>query len=104
MGGCAALGPHSAWQVARTVSWPSRSGFSRRAHKEATDNIGRTPLYWAAWNGYLDLLWIPVEYYTFDAMSTAAYSHVLNLSSDFHGTKSSSDIVMAVQLSPVVCA
>ncbi|KAK3335358.1 hypothetical protein B0T19DRAFT_447035 [Cercophora scortea] len=42
-------------------------------------------------------LWIPVEYYSFDAMSTAAYSHVLNLSSDFHDSKSSSDIMMAIQ-------
>ena len=42
-------------------------------------------------------LWIPVEYYTFGALSTAAYSHVLNLSSDFHDSKSSSDIMMAIQ-------
>src|SRR3569833_2784985 len=42
-------------------------------------------------------LWLPVEYYSFDAMSTAAYSHVLRLSSDFHDSKSSSDIMMAIQ-------
>lgn len=42
-------------------------------------------------------LWIPVEYYSFDAISTASYSHVLNLSSDFHDSKSSSDIMMAIQ-------
>ncbi|KAK0734926.1 hypothetical protein B0T26DRAFT_87427 [Lasiosphaeria miniovina] len=42
-------------------------------------------------------LWIPVEYYSFGALSTAAYSHVLNLSSDFHDSKSSSDIMMAIQ-------
>jgi ABC-type transport system involved in Fe-S cluster assembly fused permease/ATPase subunit len=42
-------------------------------------------------------LWIPVEYYSFGAISTAAYSHVLNLSSDFHDSKSSSDIMMAIQ-------
>ncbi|OAA65452.1 vacuolar ABC heavy metal transporter [Niveomyces insectorum RCEF 264] len=41
-------------------------------------------------------LWIPVEFYSFGAMSTAAYSHVLNLSSDFHDSKSSSDIMMAI--------
>jgi ABC-type transport system involved in Fe-S cluster assembly fused permease/ATPase subunit len=41
-------------------------------------------------------LWIPVEYYSYDAISTAAYSHVLNLSSDFHDSKSSSDIMMAI--------
>jgi len=42
-------------------------------------------------------LWLPVEFYSFEALSTAAYSHVLNLSSDFHDTKSSSDIMMAIQ-------
>ena len=42
-------------------------------------------------------LWIPVELYSMNAMNTAAYSHVLNLSSDFHDTKSSSDIMMAIQ-------
>ncbi len=41
-------------------------------------------------------LWIPVEFYSFGALSTAAYSHVLNLSSDFHDSKSSSDIMMAI--------
>ncbi|KAK4105630.1 hypothetical protein N658DRAFT_416824 [Parathielavia hyrcaniae] len=41
-------------------------------------------------------LWIPVEFYSFGAISTAAYSHVLNLSSDFHDSKSSSDIMMAI--------
>ncbi|KAK3394487.1 hypothetical protein B0H63DRAFT_47383 [Podospora didyma] len=42
-------------------------------------------------------LWVPVEFYSFEAISTAAYSHVLNLSSDFHDAKSSSDIMMAIQ-------
>lgn len=42
-------------------------------------------------------LWIPVEFYSSGALSTAAYSHVLNLSSDFHDAKSSSDIMMAIQ-------
>lgn len=42
-------------------------------------------------------LWTPVEYYSVRAMSNAAYSHVLNLSSDFHDSKSSSDILMAIQ-------
>ena len=41
-------------------------------------------------------LWLPVEYYSFGAMSIAAYSHVLSLSSDFHDSKSSSDIMMAI--------
>ena len=41
--------------------------------------------------------WIPVEYYSVGAISNAAYSHVLNLSSDFHDSRSSSDILMAIQ-------
>ncbi|KAK5663679.1 hypothetical protein OQA88_4110 [Cercophora sp. LCS_1] len=41
-------------------------------------------------------LWIPVEYYSFGAISNAAFSHVLNLSSDFHDSKSSSDIMVAI--------
>jgi ABC-type transport system involved in Fe-S cluster assembly fused permease/ATPase subunit len=42
-------------------------------------------------------LWVPVELYSFEAISTAAYSHVLNLSADFHDAKSSSDIMVAIQ-------
>ena len=42
-------------------------------------------------------LWIPVEFYSLDSISTAAFSHVLNLSSDFHDSKSSSDIMVAIQ-------
>jgi ABC-type transport system involved in Fe-S cluster assembly fused permease/ATPase subunit len=41
-------------------------------------------------------LWLPVEVYSFQALTTAAYSHVLNLSSDFHDEKSSSDIMTAM--------
>ncbi|OIW35415.1 hypothetical protein CONLIGDRAFT_566533 [Coniochaeta ligniaria NRRL 30616] len=41
-------------------------------------------------------LWLPVELYSFQAISTAAYAHVLNLSSDFHDEKSSSDIMTAM--------
>lgn len=41
-------------------------------------------------------LWIPVESYSTAAISTAAYSHVLNLSSDFHDSKSCSDVEMAI--------
>ena len=42
-------------------------------------------------------LWIPVTMYSYEAMSTAAYSHILNLSADFHDSKSSSDTMMAIQ-------
>ncbi|RKU41178.1 hypothetical protein DL546_004595 [Coniochaeta pulveracea] len=41
-------------------------------------------------------LWLPIEYYSEQAMAVAAYSHVLNLSSDFHDSKSSSDIMTAI--------
>ncbi|KAA8634633.1 hypothetical protein SMACR_02948 [Sordaria macrospora] len=41
-------------------------------------------------------LWIPVESFSTARISTAAYSHVLNLSSDFHDSKSCSDVEMAI--------
>ncbi|KAH8910636.1 hypothetical protein BR93DRAFT_873863 [Coniochaeta sp. PMI_546] len=41
-------------------------------------------------------LWLPVELYSSQAINTAAYAHVLNLSSDFHDEKSSSDIMTAM--------
>lgn len=41
-------------------------------------------------------LWLPVEYYSQEAMSIAAYSHVMRLSSDFHDSKSSSDLIVAI--------
>ncbi|KAH7039769.1 uncharacterized protein B0I36DRAFT_235306 [Microdochium trichocladiopsis] len=40
--------------------------------------------------------WLPVEYYSQEAISTAAYSHVMNLSSEFHDSKSSSDLIVAI--------
>lgn len=42
------------------------------------------------------LLWLPVEYYSHEALNTAAYSHVMNLSADFHDGKSSSDLLVAI--------
>ncbi|KAI0025409.1 hypothetical protein F4780DRAFT_328146 [Xylariomycetidae sp. FL0641] len=42
------------------------------------------------------LLWLPVEYYSQEAISIAAYSHVMNLSSEFHDTQSSSDLILAI--------
>ncbi|KAI0097753.1 hypothetical protein GGR51DRAFT_552902 [Nemania sp. FL0031] len=42
------------------------------------------------------LLWKPVEYYSHEALSVAAYSHVMNLSSEFHDSQSSSDIQVAI--------
>ncbi|KAI0125691.1 hypothetical protein BJ170DRAFT_684947 [Xylariales sp. AK1849] len=42
------------------------------------------------------LLWLPVENYSQEALTTAAYTHVMNLSSDFHDSKSSSDLIMAI--------
>lgn len=43
-----------------------------------------------------NMLWLPVEYYSMEALSMAAYSHVMNLSSDFHDAKSSSDLIVAI--------
>ncbi|KHN98632.1 heavy metal tolerance protein [Metarhizium album ARSEF 1941] len=42
-------------------------------------------------------LWIPVQYYSRDAMTRAAYSHMIHLSADFHDSKSSSDMMLAIQ-------
>ncbi|TLD11895.1 hypothetical protein PspLS_11231 [Pyricularia sp. CBS 133598] len=42
-------------------------------------------------------LWIPVENYSTTALSSAAYSHVLNLSADFHDSKGISELSMAIQ-------
>ncbi|EQL03194.1 heavy metal tolerance protein [Ophiocordyceps sinensis CO18] len=41
-------------------------------------------------------LWIPVKYYAHDSISRAAYSHMMHLSADFHDSKSSSDMMMAI--------
>ncbi|EFZ03221.2 ABC transporter [Metarhizium robertsii ARSEF 23] len=41
-------------------------------------------------------LWIPVQYYSRDAMTRAAYSHMIHLSADFHDSKSSSDMMLAI--------
>ncbi|KXJ91797.1 hypothetical protein Micbo1qcDRAFT_203846 [Microdochium bolleyi] len=40
--------------------------------------------------------WLPVEYYSQEEISKAAYSHVMNLSSEFHDSKSSSDLIVAI--------
>ncbi|RFU73506.1 heavy metal tolerance [Trichoderma arundinaceum] len=42
-------------------------------------------------------LWIPVKYYSQDALARASYSHMMHLSADFHDSKSSSDMLMAIQ-------
>ena len=41
-------------------------------------------------------LWIPIEQYSYDALSTASHSHIMSLSSDFHDNKTTSDLVQAV--------
>lgn len=41
-------------------------------------------------------LWMPVENYSYDALSTAAHSHLMNLSSDFHDNKTTSDLSQAI--------
>ncbi|KAH9886803.1 hypothetical protein F4778DRAFT_439544 [Xylariomycetidae sp. FL2044] len=42
------------------------------------------------------LLWLPVEYYSREAMTMAAFSHVMSLSSEFHDSKSTSDTIVAI--------
>ncbi|KAI0160968.1 hypothetical protein GGR52DRAFT_153961 [Hypoxylon sp. FL1284] len=42
------------------------------------------------------MLWLPVEYYSEETMTVAAYSHIMNLSSEFHDSKSSSDLIVAI--------
>lgn len=42
------------------------------------------------------MLWLPVEYYGEEAINVAAYNHVMNLSADFHDSKSSSDLLVAI--------
>lgn len=42
-------------------------------------------------------LWIPVKYYAQNVLTRAAYSHMMHLSADFHDSKSSSDMMMAIQ-------
>lgn len=41
-------------------------------------------------------LWMPVEQYSYDALSTASHAHIMSLSSDFHDIKTSSDLTQAV--------
>ena len=39
---------------------------------------------------------MPVEQYSYDALSTASHAHIMSLSSDFHESKTSSDLAQAV--------
>ncbi|KAH8662882.1 hypothetical protein BGZ60DRAFT_76345 [Tricladium varicosporioides] len=41
-------------------------------------------------------LWMPVEQYSYDALSTASHAHIMTLSSDFHDSKESSFLIQAV--------
>ncbi|OAA54675.1 ABC transporter [Cordyceps fumosorosea ARSEF 2679] len=41
-------------------------------------------------------LWVPVKYFSRDALSRAAYSHMMHLSADFHDSKSCSDMLVAI--------
>ncbi|KJZ73299.1 hypothetical protein HIM_07303 [Hirsutella minnesotensis 3608] len=41
-------------------------------------------------------LWVPVKYYAHESITRAAYSHIMHLSADFHDSKSSSDMMMAI--------
>lgn len=76
-----------------------------------SDSIGRLPNVWLPVLGYALLLfisggaclgwlrkwlWLPVEQYSYDAISTASHAHLMNLSSDFHDNKTSSDLTQAI--------
>ncbi|KAL6868753.1 hypothetical protein ACO1O0_000070 [Amphichorda felina] len=41
-------------------------------------------------------LWLPVRYYSNEAITRAAFSHIMYLSADFHDSKSTSDMIMAI--------
>lgn len=41
-------------------------------------------------------LWIPVRYYSQEALTRASYSHIMHLSADFHESKSPSDLLGAI--------
>ena len=41
-------------------------------------------------------LWLPVRYYSNEAVTRAAFSHIMYLSADFHDSKSTSDMIMAI--------
>jgi len=41
-------------------------------------------------------LWLPVEQYSYDALSTASHAHLMSLSSDFHDNKTSSELAQSV--------
>ncbi|XMA10963.1 hypothetical protein WAI453_003754 [Rhynchosporium graminicola] len=43
-----------------------------------------------------DWLWMPLEQYSYDALSTASHAHLMSLSSDLHDSKSSSDLSQAI--------
>lgn len=55
-------------------------------------------------------LWIPLEQYSYEALSVAAHSHLMNLSSEFYDSKSNSDLMQAIHggrsvsdLTEVIC-
>lgn len=39
---------------------------------------------------------MPLEQYSYDALSTASHAHLMSLSSDFHDSKTTSDLTQAV--------
>jgi ABC-type transport system involved in Fe-S cluster assembly fused permease/ATPase subunit len=43
-------------------------------------------------------LWLPVEQYAYKAISTAAYNHIMNLSSEFHDSKRSGELYQSINL------
>lgn len=42
-------------------------------------------------------LWRPVQQYSYEALSTTAHAHLMNLSSDFHDNKTTSELSQAIR-------
>lgn len=44
-----------------------------------------------------NLLWLPVDQYAYKGITTAAYNHIMELSSDFHDGKQSGELYKAIE-------
>lgn len=48
-------------------------------------------------NSFRRWLWLPVEQYGYDAISTASHAHIMSLSSDFHDNKTTAELTQAIR-------
>ncbi|KAI9734333.1 MAG: hypothetical protein M1834_002439 [Cirrosporium novae-zelandiae] len=49
-----------------------------------------------------EILWLPIQQYQYLSLNTAAHSHVMSLSGDYHNSKSSADTYYAIRNGAVV--